>query len=59
VDCNAEQNVIVVNGPGSKTDMFSFDAVGSIDSTQDGVFNMVGRPICDACLEGYNGTIFA
>ncbi|CAK4972899.1 unnamed protein product [Aphanomyces euteiches] len=38
---------------------FFFDCVFGEKSTQEHVFDRVGRPITTACLEGYNGTIFA
>ncbi|OQS04309.1 kinesin, partial [Thraustotheca clavata] len=38
---------------------FFFDRVFGERSTQEQVFEVVGRPITRACLEGYNGTIFA
>ena len=43
--------------PNPKT--FTFDHVGGLDSTQESVFQTVGKPISNACLAGYNGTIFA
>ena len=38
---------------------FNFDYVGSEDSTQEEIFQIVGKPIIDQCLQGYNGSIFA
>jgi kinesin family protein 3/17 len=38
---------------------FTFDSVFGTDSTQAEVYNETARPIVDAVLEGYNGTIFA
>ena len=38
---------------------FTFDHVGGQNSTQESVFQTVGKPISNACLAGYNGTIFA
>ncbi|KDO26353.1 hypothetical protein SPRG_08427 [Saprolegnia parasitica CBS 223.65] len=38
---------------------FYFDRVFGERSTQEQVFDVIGRPITTACLEGYNGTIFA
>ncbi|RLN67563.1 hypothetical protein BBJ29_006148 [Phytophthora kernoviae] len=38
---------------------FTFDRVFSEDASQTDVFHVVGAPITQACLEGYNGTIFA
>lgn len=39
--------------------VFTYDHVAGIDSTQEDVFQKVGKPITDTCLAGYNGTIFA
>ncbi|XP_003389109.2 PREDICTED: kinesin-like protein KIF3A [Amphimedon queenslandica] len=38
---------------------FTFDSVFGADTTQADVYNETARPIVDAVLEGYNGTIFA
>ncbi|RKP21773.1 kinesin-domain-containing protein, partial [Rozella allomycis CSF55] len=44
---------------GQKLDMFSYDHVGDQMTTQEEVFKVVGKVMCDHCLEGYNATIFA
>jgi kinesin family protein 15 len=36
---------------------FTFDHALPEDGTQEEVFALVGKPITDRCLEGYNGTI--
>ncbi|KAG7381709.1 Kinesin-like protein kif15 [Phytophthora pseudosyringae] len=38
---------------------FTFDRVFGEDASQNDVFAAVGAPVTQACLEGYNGTIFA
>jgi hypothetical protein len=38
---------------------FSFDYVGDETTSQEELFEVVGRPISTSCLNGYNGTIFA
>lgn len=38
---------------------YTFDHVFGTASKQVDVYNLVARPIVDAVLEGYNGTIFA
>ncbi|CAI5732683.1 unnamed protein product [Peronospora destructor] len=38
---------------------FTFDRVFHEGASQNDVFEVVGAPITQACLEGYNGTIFA
>ena len=40
-------------------DKFTFDFVANEDITQDEMFNRLGKPIVDYCLQGYNSTIFA
>ena len=41
-----------------KIDARSVQVAGQ-DCTQDHVFETVGRPSCEACLEGFNSTVFA
>lgn len=41
------------------TKTFTFDRVFDEDASQNDIFEVVGAPIIEACLEGYNGTIFA
>lgn len=41
------------------TETFSFDHVAGEESTQEEIFNVIGKPIVDQCLMGYNGSIFA
>ena len=38
---------------------FSFDFVADACTTQSRVFELTGRPVVDACIAGYNATIFA
>lgn len=38
---------------------FTFDRAFGENATQNDVFEVVGVPITQACLQGYNGTIFA
>jgi|EP00360_Condylostoma_magnum_P000335 kinesin family protein 5 len=38
---------------------YTFDGVFGTDSRQDDVFNIVGRPVLDDVMMGYNGTVFA
>jgi len=52
-----------VDGPsiwvGNEKRKFTFDDVIDPGGTQDDLFQRVGKPIADSCLEGYNGTIIA
>ena len=41
------------------TKMFNFDFVGDEELSQESIFNIIGKPIADQCLQGYNGSIFA
>lgn len=38
---------------------FTFDAVANVDSTQKDIFEMVGLPLVENCMEGFNSSIFA
>lgn len=38
---------------------FTYDHVAGPESTQEDIFQHVGKPITDTCIKGYNGTIFA
>lgn len=38
---------------------FTFDAVADVDSTQKDIFEMVGLPLVENCMEGFNSSIFA
>ncbi|CAN0440463.1 unnamed protein product, partial [Discosporangium mesarthrocarpum] len=40
------------------TAQFTFDFAAGEGATQEEVFEKVGRPVTDTCLEGFNGTIF-
>ena len=52
--------VITLVTPASSDDRkFTFDYVGSEETGQEEVFDSVGRPLSDACLAGYNATVFA
>ena len=55
---NQRPNTIILD---SKPDqkIFNFDYVAGNNITQDDIFRIVGKPITQACLEGYNTCIFA
>ncbi|CAO3663967.1 unnamed protein product [Umbelopsis vinacea] len=53
----ASPNTILLSGP--RSEMFTYDQVGGPDTTQDQMFEWVGVPIVNKCIQGYNGTIFA
>lgn len=39
--------------------IFSFDYVANEHESQEGLFNVIGVPFVNACIDGYNGTILA
>lgn len=45
-------------GPPSAQKQMTFDCVLGPHVAQADVFEAVGRPMVDACVRGYNGTIF-
>ncbi|CAF0770762.1 unnamed protein product [Adineta steineri] len=60
---NESSGTIDVRAPENSNDdtnkAYTFDYVFGPNSKQVDVYNLVARPIVDAVLEGYNGTIFA
>lgn len=56
-------NTLSIRNPSANADeppkQFSFDYVFSPESKQLDIYNLIARPIVDAVLEGYNGTVFA
>ncbi|PWA02300.1 hypothetical protein BB558_001573 [Smittium angustum] len=40
-------------------DFFTFDYIAGMDSTQEDIFNKIGKNTVSRSLQGYNGTIFA
>ena len=50
-------NELVLHGSTDK--VCTFDLVFDEDSTQQQVFDKVGRPLCEHALGGYNNTIIA
>ncbi|BAH91696.1 Os02g0489800 [Oryza sativa Japonica Group] len=49
-------------GPGSVEihgQGFTFDSVADEASTQEDIFQLVGRPLVENCLDGFNSSIFA
>ncbi|DBA65966.1 TPA: hypothetical protein ACH3X2_002987 [Trebouxia sp. C0005] len=53
----ASNTIKVLNA--QDTPHFTFDAVLDMSVQQEGVFAVVGKPIVDNCLTGYNSCIFA
>eukprot|EP01137_Pigoraptor_chileana_P001459 Opistho-2@39130 len=63
VHCDAKRGTIVVTNPNPRGDevpkTFTFDDVFPPEISQMDVYNSSARPIVEAVLSGYNGTIFA
>ncbi len=57
VTVDNETTVTIEAKPDIKS--FNYDFVGDENIEQETIFNKIARPIADACLEGYNGSIFA
>lgn len=58
VSCLESSSSVQVNcKPESKS--FSFDHVYGASSTQESVFQTIGAPLTESCLDGFNGTIIA
>ncbi|XP_052772125.1 kinesin-like protein KIF15 isoform X2 [Mya arenaria] len=55
----AESNTQVLLKQDQNPRVFSFDYVADVDSTQDNIFNRLGKKVIENCVAGYNGTIFA
>jgi hypothetical protein len=51
--------VLHVSRADNKRAQFVYDQVAGKDGTQESIFESVGKPMCEAVLEGYNATIFA
>jgi kinesin family protein 3/17 len=60
---NEKSGSINVQAPHNAHDVapkdYTFDYVFGPNSKQVDIYNLVARPIVEAVLEGYNGTIFA
>ena len=57
VDVDGKKCLVSLSGTTQHN--FQFDHVGGEEITQDEVFHKVGKPISQAFLAGFNGTIFA
>ncbi|KAK9817020.1 hypothetical protein WJX72_008464 [[Myrmecia] bisecta] len=59
VDHNEHQVQVHPPTAGEETKTFTFDQVYDGESSQQDVYREAAKPIVDAVLDGYNGTIFA
>jgi hypothetical protein len=53
------QRQLMLDQGGAEAKNFYFDYVGGMELGQEQIFNVVGKPLTAACLEGYNCCIFA
>eukprot|EP00906_Rhabdomonas_costata_P005169 RCo007756 len=56
---NSTEVTIDCANPAFGQKLFTFDKVFPMDSTQDEVFELIGLPLVDSVVSGYNGTILA
>ena len=60
VDVDDEKRaVLLANRAENKTAHFVYDQVTGRDGTQAGIFESVGKPMCESVLQGYNCCVFA
>lgn len=52
-------NVELTNPADGKISTFNFDRIFPDDSQQTEVWDFLGQPMLDKCMEGFNGTVFA
>ena len=51
---NDQNQVMVQSKPEAKS--FTFDYVADEESSQESIFQNIGAPLTESCLEGFNGT---
>ena len=57
---HAAQGKLTLHTPAPNEDRrFAFDFVGDAATSQADVFDAVGKPLSEACMAGYNATVFA
>ena len=54
-----DERTASINSSSPDQQKFTFDQVFPPSSSQESVYNFAARPIVDAVLEGFNGTVFA
>ena len=55
---DSEHNVVVAQTT-PKSQAFQYDFVAGMDTSQEEIFDKVGRPVTHMCVDGYNATICA
>lgn len=58
-EVSALKKQLIVEGPADSGNVYTFDHVAEEEANQDHMFELVGRPVMDQCLQGYNGTVLA
>ena len=54
-----DNNILEYHDTKNNSKIFQFDYIFNEDSSQNDIFNISAKEICDSLFEGYNGTIFA
>ena len=53
-----DNNILEYHDTKNNSKIFQFDYIFNEDSSQNDIFNISAKEICDSLFEGYNGTIF-
>ena len=53
-----DNNILEYHDTKNNSKIFQFDYIFNEDSSQNEIFNISAKEICDSLFEGYNGTIF-
>jgi hypothetical protein len=53
-----DNNILEYHDIKNNSKIFQFDYIFNEDSSQNDIFNISAKEICDSLFEGYNGTIF-
>ena len=56
---NDERNISITTNTTAHPQSFCFDHIAGPDTNQHEMMTLIGKPITNQCLDGYNGTIFA
>ncbi|KAK9835585.1 hypothetical protein WJX74_003633 [Apatococcus lobatus] len=59
IACTTANRIQIRTHPADRTHTFSYDHVMTQSSMQSDMFNVVGLPIVESCMMGYNASIFA
>ncbi|KAK9838407.1 hypothetical protein WJX84_002853 [Apatococcus fuscideae] len=59
IACATANRIQIRTHPADRTHTFSYDHVMTQSSMQSDMFNVVGLPVVESCMMGYNASIFA